>query len=231
MKASQIITDTRRELLETTGSFWSDTELLRLINRGQQDYINKTRILEDMAQLNLQVGRKDYPLPANWLSSKAIFHKDSTSGTKSYKRLVATNLEKMAQEVPNFLTDSEEAYARPNRYWIWNKTLYVSPAPKTVEDSDLWLFYKAKPRQIIDPSDDIDVDESLADGINAYVLWKAWIKEQEFDLSNVQGVIYQSYIKQGLRWQKRKSGDQRNRFDIDSPYYFGSRSITGFDPF
>lgn len=233
MQASQIITDVRRELLETTGNFWSDSELLRLINRGQIDFVNKTRILEDEARLSMTVGRSEYPLPDNWVSAKVVFTKRTTDDNVNYKRLSPTTLEKLAQEQPNFLnaTTDVDAFSRPNRYWIWNKTLNVWPSPDQVEDSDIRLYYKSKPRQITSETMSLDIDEALSDAITAYVLWKAWKKEQELDLSDAAGIEYFSYIKQGLRWQKKKSGDQRYRYDIESPFGIGGSLSTGFNPF
>ena len=231
MQVSQVITDAQRELLETTGSFWSPTELLRLYNRGNVDFIAKTRVLEDEAVLSLTVGRADYPLPANWSTASMVFHKETnTSGQINYKRLKPSNLEKMAQENINFLDNSSERNARPRDYWIWNKTLYISPAPSQVEDSDLKLFYKSKPVNITSTSESVEIDTDLAEGLTAYILWKAWMKEQEIDLADSQAIIYMSYVMQALKWRKRQSGDQRFRLDIDSPYGVNNRYNSGFYP-
>lgn len=231
MQVSEILNDARTELLETTGSFWSDAELLRLYNRGIKDFVAKTRMLEDRATLSLQVGRKDYILPNNWTSASAIFHKQTDdSGTPNYRRLRPSNLEKMAQERPDFLRSDEESQERPRTYWIWNKTLYIDPAPKEVEDADLILFYKAKPVTVTSPTQAIEIDSDFAEGILAYILWKAWKKEQENDLADDQIIVYSSYIQQALKWRKRQSGDQRYRLDIESPYGIDSSYNTGFYP-
>ena len=231
MQVSQIITDVRRELLETTGSFWSDTELLRLYNRGQMDYVGQTRILEDKSALSLEVGRIDYPLPSNWISEKKILHKETNSdGQIDYKILTATNLEKMSQEVSDFLDISETRRGRPDRHWLWNKTLYIWPPPKTVEDADLTMFYLAKPVVVTNTTQSIEIDDTLADAMTAYILWKAWKKEQELKLSDVSGIEYFGFIKRALRWKKRQSGDQQYRLDINSPFGITNSFNRGFSP-
>lgn len=234
MQAQQIITDARRELLEsnTDASFWADAELLRLINRAQFDYVNRTRILDDSAVLSLQVGRNDYPLPSNWLSSKAIFHTETdTSGVKSVRRLVSSDLERMSVEVPNFLDNtSTERRGRPSRYWIWGNTVHFDPPPKTVEDSDITLFYKAKPRTITVATENIEIPEELAECITAYVLWKAWTKENEQQRAVDQAAIYRSYIDQGLRYVKRKTGDRQGKLNTGDPRSFSGTSDPGFNP-
>jgi hypothetical protein len=233
MKVSQILTDVRRELLESNAdaSFWTDSELIRLINRGQFDYVNRTRILEDDALLSLQVGRSDYPLPSNWVSSKAIFHFKTEDGITSQRRLVASDLERMSIEVPEFLDDTTDRRARPSRYWIWGTEIHVHPAPDTIQDSDLRLYYKSKPRRVSDPTDDIEVPEELSDAINAYVLWKAWTKENENQRATDQAAIYLSYIGQGLRYVKRKTGDRQGKIDTGSPRAFSGAGDPGFNPF
>ncbi len=231
MQVSQVLEDARTQLLETTGSFWSDPELLRLYNRGNVDFVAKTRVLEDQAKLSLTVDRNDYPLPANWSSASAIFHKETDdSGQVSFRRIRPSNLEKMAQEDINFLDTSSDRSRRPRQYWIWNKTLYLDRGLEKVEDSDLWLFYKSKPVSVSASTASVEIDTDFAEALLAYILWKAWMKEQEQDLADSQAIVYMSYVKQALKWRKRQSGDQRFRLDIDSPYPINNNYNTGFYP-
>lgn len=232
MRASQLLTDVRRELIETSAGFWSDAELLRHLNRGQMDFVNRTRLLEDRAFLTTQAGRGDYPLPSNWLSVKAIFHNTPQSdGTPQWQRVHPGSLEKMGQERPNFLNVTTNAQGKPNKYFIWGKTLYLTPAPNTENSSagDLVLWYKSKPINITDTTTDLEIDDSLAEAVIEYMLWKAWSKEKEVDIATRHMKNYESYVKEGLKWSKRQSGDARNRFDIESNQGFSSGS-NGFDP-
>lgn len=231
MLASEIITDVRRELLETSGAFWSDTELLRHLNRAQIDFVNRTRILEDTAFLSTTQGTMDYQLPANFTAVKAVFYNDKEEATDedSWRRLKATSLEKMAQEYPNFMateTDSD-LEANPFKYWIWNNRIYLYPAPRNAKDGDLFLFYQAKPVTITATSESVEVDDSLAEALTAYILWKAWSKSKETSLAEDQKLIYAEYVGQGRRWAKRRSSDQRNQFDLDSPTPYGDTNPFG----
>lgn len=234
MKVSQVLTDVRRELLESNAdaSFWTDAELIRLIDRGQVDYFNRVRLFDDRAVLSLEVGRSDYPLPSNWISAKAVFHKvTDSSGSVSIRRLIPSDLERMSVEVPNFLdTTSTERRGRPTRYWIWGNTIYFDPPPDVTEDSNITLFYKAKPTPIINTEQDLDIPEELSEAINAYVLWKAWTKENETQKAADQVAIYTSYVDQGLRYVKRKAGDRQGKLDVQSPLPFTGTSDPGFNP-
>lgn len=230
MLAQTIITDVRRELVETSAAYWTDAELLRSINRAELDYVNKTRILEDTAQLSLVQGRLDYPLPSNWLSAKAVFFKtENADGTYKWKRLYPSNLEKTAQMSPNFLNTTTDNQGVPQRYWIWNRSVWLDKAPDADNDTTLLLFFKSKPIALTATTQELNLDDSLSEAITAYVLSKAWKKEQEADLAAEQELIYDRYVAEGRKWVKKQSGDQRNRIDIDSPLPFDG-AASQFDP-
>lgn len=226
MQAQTLITDIRRELVEISASYWTDAELLRHINRAELDFVNRTRILEDTATLSLTQGRLDYSLPSNWLSARAVFIKivNTQDNTFRWKRLYPTNLEKNAQQSPNFYNTETTNQGKPARYWIWGRSLWLDRAPDAEHATTLLLFYKSKPIALTSVTDSINLDDSLAEAITAYVLWKAWAKEQEFDRADAQQLTYDRYVAEGRRWVKKQSGDQRNRIDIDSPVPFDGDS-------
>lgn len=225
MQAQIILTDVRREILETSAAFWSDAEFLRSLNRAELDFANKTRILEDTASLSLTQGRLDYPLPSNWMSAKAVFIKIvQTDGSYRWRRLYPSNLEKTAQQSPNFLNTETTNQGKPSRYWVWGRSLWLDKAPDATYATTLMLFYKSKPIPLTSFTQEINLDDSLSEAITAYILWKAWKKEKETDLADEQFTIYNQYVAEGRKWVKKQSGDQRNRIDIDSPISFDGES-------
>ena len=230
--AGQIITDVRNEILETNPAFWTDTELIRHINRAQRDYCNKVRFLENASYFSSSVGSNQYNLPADFISVKALLHNvPDINGNANWKRVRPSTLEKTVQERVNFPNTTTNNQGRPSRYWIWDGTLYVDPAPSTENSSsnDFYLWYKSKPTTITSSSDLLSVPDELAEGITEYVLWKVWLKEQEKATADEHAQNYVSYINEGRRWIKRQSGDQRNRLDIESPIgYYGIN--TPFNP-
>lgn len=228
MLASQIITDVRRELLETTAQYWSDDELIRYINRAQVDFANKSRILENHTTITLTQGNIYYTLPADFMSMRAVFHKiPSDNTTYMYKRIYPFNLEKAAQQAPNFMNVTTDNQGRPTRYFIWEHKLWLNKAPDAQYNTEIIIFYKAKAPTIVTANDPLAFDDELCDAIRAFVLWQAWKKEQEEDLAATQQQEYDRYVFEARKWQKRQSGDIRNRLDIDS-----AQSLDGnFFPF
>lgn len=232
MQIGEIITDVRRELVETVASFWSDDELLDLANRAERDYVNRTRMLEAKSFLSTTDGIADYPLPSNWLSARAVFYNDpDDSGNSSWHRLMPTNLEKQGQENQSFLSTESTVRDTPRRYMIWDKNIYLDPVPDTTGSSNVAMFFKSKPVAYASTSEELHIDETLSEALNAYMLWKAWSKEKEAELASEQRDLYFTYVGEGRRWVKKQSGDQRYRIDIDSidPIQYGSD--TRFNPF
>lgn len=215
MKAQELIDDVRTELVETVAAFWTDAELLKLLNRGEKDFVNKTRILESRATMPTQVGILNYPLPSNWLSDKGTTYTVVVGGVTTASRLRPTNLEKMLQQQPNFQSPDANTFGTPENYFIWGKELWMNRAPDAV--ATLTLFYKSKPIAITAPiTTDLNVDDSLSDAIHHFMLWKAWSKEKEFDLATAAEQEYMRYVGEGRKFVKKQSGDQTFSLDIES---------------
>ena len=229
MTGNELVTLVRSEILEPSAGFWTDAEMLSWINQGEKDFISRIHGMQGIAQIDTIAGRADYPLPANWLSIRALFINDDSNGQDSWKRIHPSNLEKFSQERPNFLNSQTELRGVPNRYMIWDKTIYLDPIPKD-SDKEMKMFYEKKAVPLTSLSDSLNVDDTLSDGIKAYVLWKAWSKEKELDLASDQRNMYFDYVGQGRRWIKKQSGDQAYIVDVRSNVPFSQGGTNGNGP-
>lgn len=231
MQAQQIITQVRSALVEPVPGFWTDSELLSWINRAELDFNNRTHILEGKNFTATQQGISEYPLPSNCLSVTAMLLNTAVAGDDpNWQRIMPSNLEKTMQQNPNFLSTVTDSQAPARSYMIWGRTFYLSPTPDTTGSGNLVLFFKAKPIPLALASQQLNLDDSFQDGLIAYVLWKAWEKEQEVEKSEKQEMIYEKYVRFGLRWQKKQSSDQRFRLDISSPIPLDGFSDTRYNP-
>jgi hypothetical protein len=235
MLALDVITQIRSALVEPVPSFWSNEELLGWINRAEKDFANRTHIFQDIATTSTVASQATYALPANLLSVRALMYNNlggppPVPNTPNWIRLVPSNLEKFAQETPNFMSTTTDTLSYPRKYAIWNNQIYLYPPPLTGGSSDLVLFYIAHPVQITDVNAQLNLDDAFEDGIIAYVLSKAYQKETEVDKMDEQTQIYESYVKLGLRMVKKQSGDQRYKLDISSPQPFEGPYDRRFNP-
>jgi hypothetical protein len=232
MKGSELITQVRAELLESSAAFWTDAELLMWINLAENDYVNRTRLLEDKATMQTVSGQPDYPLPSNWLSTKMVwYHKPDDAGIDHQWQLFPTSLEKVAEETVDPLSVDTGHLDDPSMFWIWGRSLYLKAVPKTAGNT-ITMFYESKPIPLRTVDDSLNVDETLADGPRAYVLWHAWAKENETERAAMAKQDYMNAVRDGMRWKKKQAGNLIRSLDIRSyrPLQGSSRS-TGSNPF
>lgn len=242
MTTADIIAQIRSALVEPVEGFWTDEELIRWMNRGQSDFVNRTRCLEDKDVSTTEGGVGIYPLPSNCLSVSAIFintaqrTETTPNPAPNWQRLIPTNLEKNAQQAPNFTSTNSSQTGDPSSYMIWGRSLYLFPVPRTpvlpqlAPSDNLLLFFKSKPLDIESSNQPLGLDDSLHEALIAYVLWRAYEKEKEFEQAVYQRSIYEGYIQQGLRWVKKQSGDQKYKIDIQSPTPFNGPFDNRFNP-
>jgi hypothetical protein len=221
MTGTELITDIRNELLEPVAGFWTDAELLLWINRAEQDFVGRVRGLESQATVGTVIGQSEYPLPANWMSAVHIFYNDLQDNVDSWRPLQPTDLQELALQDPNFLSTETTSRGKPDRYFIWDKKIVLYPTPDVTGDANVKMYYKSKPVSLSLASQSINVDDSLSGGIKAYVLWKAWTKEKEFELAKDQQELYYSFVRDGLRWVKLQALNKRHNIDVASgrPYF------------
>ena len=231
MIASELISDIRKELLEITGNFWSDTELLRLINRGMANYSGEVRYRETTAFLSTTDGEAEYTLPANCLSVKIVMYKTvSSDGKESWKKLTATTIAELSRIRPQFLKNDDESLGTPEWYAVWDRKLRLERIPNDSTSSNLFIFFQARVVKIVNVNNSIPLDESLTESIHDFVLWKAWMKEKEIQLALDAKSRYDEGIRRGRRYVKKIAESLRNKIDIPSNIPF-SGSRNPFSPF
>lgn len=231
MQASELISDVRKELLEITGTFWSDAELLRIINRGIAHFSGEARIRETTAFLSTENGEAEYTLPANCLAVRIIMYKVvSSDGKSTWRNLKPTTIAELSRIRPQFLLNTTESLGTPEWYAVWDRKIRLERIPGDSTASNLFMFYKARITKLINVNQSIGIDDSLVEAIQDFVLWKAWMKEKEVQLALDAKLRYDEGIRRGRRYVKKLAQSARNRMDIASNVPF-SGSRNPFSPF
>jgi hypothetical protein len=229
-----IVADVRAEIIEPSPTFFSNARMLYLINQAQNDYVAKTRVLQNIAYTSSVLGQADYPMPTNWLGSEKIFYNAVTlNNLPNWRPLGATNIEKMGQEYPNFLSTDPSTLSYPFRYWVIGQTMYIYPTPVTNGTNDLFLFYESWPTQLSTLNSLLSIDDSLYPGVRAYVLSKLWkadgedAKAKDEMSGNMQNPgNYENMVKEGFKWKNKRILDGRWKIDIESYLPFSYSTFT-----
>jgi len=219
-----ISTDCRAEFIEPFPTFVTIQRMLDLINLAQEEYVRRTKCLTGIKYSNTVAGQAVYPLPPDWLSSEKVFYNNfttnSTGGTTDgWYPLQSITLEKLSQEHPNFLNGIPSGATQvPTHSYVVGQNLYLWPVPTVSANRNLYMFYSAKPIDLIALSDSLSVDDSLSPGIRAYVLWKIFAQDNEDQKGAAQQQLFEQEVTRGLAWKKRKLIDALPNLDIASPY-------------
>src|SRR6185437_7783309 len=226
MTGQDIANLVRAEVIEPNPAFFTATTLLNLINSAQRNYVRRTRCLQNFATTSTVQGQADYPMPSDWLGSEKVLYNAAVNGVDNWYPLIPTSIEKLSQENPNFLSSDSTQQGAPKKYYIVNKTLYVYPRPLTSGSSDLYMFYESKPITLTSLASSLSIDDSLADGVEAYVLWKMWKQDCEDQLAQEQLDRFEREVGQGLKWKKKQVLDGKWKIDIESfvPFGYGTTS-------
>lgn len=231
MLASELISDIRKELLEITGNFWSDTELLRLINRALAHYSGEVRYGEASAFLSTEAGEAEYTLPSNCLSVKIVMYKEvSDSGDVRWRKVEPSTLDELARIRSQFLNNETSRLDTPVYYAVWDRKIRLEPIPEVDGDSNLYVFFKQRSRQITATTQSIPLDESLVEAIHDFVLWKAWMKEKELQLAQDAKMRYDEGIRRGRRYVKKIAEAARHKVDLPSSIPFTYTSNSYYSP-
>jgi hypothetical protein len=183
------------------------------INLAENDYVNRTRLLEDKATMTTVAGQADYPLPPNWLATKMVWYHKPEGGFDHQWMLMPTSLEKVSQETQDPLSVDAGHLDHPSAFWIWGKSIYLKAIPSE-SGHTITMFYDSKPIPLRTTADSLNVDETLADGPRSYVLWHAWNKEGELNRAMAAKNDYLGAVRDGMRFKKLQAGNLRRSLDI-----------------
>lgn len=226
MTGNDVVTDVRSEILEPSPTFFSNSRMLTLINLAQNEYVRRTRVLQSFAYTSSVQGQSDYPMPSDWLGSEKVFFNDVSGGVANWRPLEATNIEKMGQESPNFLSNETSTQGTPRKYYVIGKTLYLFPRPLVSGTSDIFMFYESKPVPLVTLDNELTIDDSLYPGVRAYVLAKLWKQDNEDAKAADEMATFKDEIGRGFKWKNKRILDGRWKIDIQSfvPFSYGGNN-------
>ena len=234
--AQDIVNDCRASVLEPHPAFFSSQRMLYLINEGEKDMTDRVRgLLESNAYLSTLEGESTYDMPPNWLASEQILINLPENNQDNWRYLLPTNIEKMAQESPNYLSRSTQAWGQPYKYFIQGRQLTIFPTPNVTASNNVYMFFQSKPIPLAALNEQLNIDDTLSGVLVAYVLWRLWDQDNETDKASRWRSVYEDGIKRANSLQDKKQRNKRDRVDIISPIPFnyggnGFGSTQGFNP-
>jgi hypothetical protein len=214
---TDIVNDLRAEIVEPSPTFFSNDRMLALINLAQREYVRKTRVLQSFAFTSSIQGQADYPMPTDWLGSEKVFYNMTTDGTTpNWQPLEPTNLEKLGQENPNFLSSASDMQGTPKFCYVIGRTLYLYPRPALAVQNGIFMFYESTAPTMTALSDALSIDDSLYPGVRSYVLAKLWKQDNEKENAKEEMDNFKEELGYGRKWRNKRMLDGKWKMDIQS---------------
>ena len=185
---TNLLSRIRDTLQDTTSVRWSDAELRRYINDAQREVVNfRPEASATTANMALVVGTKQ-TLPAAGLRLiKITRNMSSAAADATGKRAVRlVNVDILNTQEPNWHDPNvtgDAAHSTTVKHYVFDdddpRTFYVYPGASSTS-TFLEIVYSKSPTDLTTGSSTIDIDDTYANAIIDYVLYRAYMKDAEY---------------------------------------------------
>ena len=123
---SDIRTDVRNRLIETTADFFTNAELLTWINYGYKNFVQRTEWLEKMRAYPIVANQYDYTLPSDLVKVQKVRYRDNQT-------VEIQDLEEWFDSVGTF--QGTGTPPQIYRLFPWHSTLRIYPIPSAASEA------------------------------------------------------------------------------------------------
>lgn len=173
---AQARTDVRSRLDEATASFWSDTELTRWINEGQNDVARRSECLRATSDIAVTAGTQDYVAPTDLVRATAAEWRP----TSSDQRFPLTYLDRHNAD-SIWGTSQSMTDGTPAIWTAWGypgtSTFTIKLYPTPYEAGTLRLYYYKLPTEVAADGDTLGVPNGWEDLVVEYATMLAYRKD------------------------------------------------------
>jgi hypothetical protein len=149
----------------------SDAQILKFLNTAQRKLSIEAPILLTCATTSTVASQEQYSIPGDYSRIYAVFIYNTTTGQK--QRLTRMNM---------LLRDPQKGTGQPQYYYVWGLnvnsinsfTINLNPIPSTSGSSDLEIFYKQIPADMVAAGTAPEVMFQWQDALASYGLWKCY---------------------------------------------------------
>lgn len=171
---AQLRSDVRSRLDESTATFWSDAELTRWVNEGQNDIARRAECLRATDDIAVTAGTQTYDGPTDLVRATAMEWHPSTSSAIH----PLTYRDKHSAD-SLWGTTQGTMDGTPMIWTSWGAppTLTIQVYPTPIEDGELKLFYYKLPTELTTDTDNVGVPTGWEDLVTEYATMHALRKD------------------------------------------------------
>ncbi len=148
-----------------------------MLNDGQVDVARKTGILKKHVQTNAVIADGSYAVPEDFI----LIQRATYDGRK----LTKTSLEEV--DALNPVYDNGENTGTPNHYYVYGRTVFLSPLPSASGAGNLDLWYIKTPTPLVLTTDVSELPITYHEDVVRYAL--ARCKELDEEMESAQMIM------------------------------------------
>ncbi len=173
---SALITKARRRVNETSTTFFEDDDFVDWADEAQKYFVRQTRYLESSESTSAVSGTQSYDLPDDFLALYRV-----TFNGKKIDRVSFFEIDELGLD--------ETSYSgTPTLYYVHDDKLYLIPKPTTTDT--IKVYYYKYPATIDATTDTLETPPIYDDVIVAYMVYMAYKKDAESDISSLDFADY-----------------------------------------
>lgn len=186
---SALITRIQDQLMDDTGVRWTEEELIRYVSDGQREITNfKPDAISTIADVGVPADSSSHglvpgtkqTLPANALRLLSIVRNTYSGATRSVR---AVSRETLDRFVPDWHSTAAGKTNQEVKHYTYDPDsptiFYIYPPQPNPVTGQIEVIYTKTPDDISDSTANIEVDDSYANALIDYALYRALSKDAD----------------------------------------------------
>lgn len=175
MNVSELVLAVQRLFGDTAEAQVTQPDIIRWLNQGQITIARRTEVLQRHSEVNVTVGDKCYPLPADYLFVRRA--------TFNNELMEPVAFEEIDTVVPN--RDAEQSKGTPFYYYLWDDHIWLYPTPDSSGTGNLDIWYIRRPALLSGNEDEPEIPAYMHEDLVQYAVMKAKELDEDWEASSL----------------------------------------------
>ena len=180
-----VIDHVKRQFGDESGVQVTDADIIRWINTGQVEILNKNPILKARAATSTVSGQYEYTLPTDILRIQSIMYNGSPIRYMSF------------QEAQEYVVNNDPLRTKsgsPTVWFEWAGALNLFPTPDVSSDDALVIYYVKVPTAVTTGTDLLSVPDTYYNAMLHYVMEQAYEQDDDWTASGNKSSQFESSV-------------------------------------
>lgn len=169
---ADVIAFTKRQFGDESGVQITDADIIRWVNQGQMEIVNKNPMIQATASTNSFAGQAAYSVPVDIIHIESILFDEVLLQGMSYERALSD------------IGSAQSQSGTPYLWYTWRDIIYLWPVPDSAKQ--IQVNYSREPTPVASTTDKLSVPDRYFDRVCEYVNSKAYELDEDWQAHGVQ---------------------------------------------